>query len=249
MNSEPLLIKNAIICDKEKYQKSDVLIENGLITSVEERINQSCPVIDGNHLTLMPAFVDLHAHFREPGYTDKEDILSGSMAALKGGYTTVNLMANTLPVCNDDQTVERNLKKAKDADLIDIYQSCSVTKDFNGVDCDHIEQIESESCKVLSDDGNGVETDSIMKKAMQLAKKKGLIISSHAEYKKLSKVDTRLSENQMTQRDLELCQQTGARLHMAHVSTKEAVEMIVNAKSKGVNVTCECTPHHLSLTE
>ncbi|MFW6248932.1 MAG: amidohydrolase family protein, partial [Bacteroidota bacterium] len=210
MNKDALVIANAICCDKDTYEKADVLIENGVITAVEANIKHNCKRIEAEGFTLMPAFVDLHAHFRDPGYTSKEDIFTGSMAALKGGYTTVNLMANTLPVCNDDHMVERIAKKVKIADLIDVYQSCSITKDFNGVDCNHIDSIESENCRIISDDGNGVESDTVMKKAMELAKKKGLIISSHAEYKELSKVDTRLSENHMTLRDLKLCEETGA---------------------------------------
>ncbi len=244
-----LLIKNVIICDKDTYEKKDVLIENGLIKSVETEINENCKVVDGNNQILMPAFVDLHAHFRDPGYTYKEDILSGSRAAVKGGYTTVNLMANTLPVCNGDQLVQRNLTKAKEIDLIDIFQGCSITKDFNGKDYQHIEKITNKGCKIISDDGNGVESDEVMKKAMEIAFKKGLIVSSHAEYKQISKYDTRQSENQMTQRDLTLCEETRAHLHMAHVSTKEAIEMIAKAKLKGINVTCECTPHHLVLSD
>lgn len=244
-----LLIKNAIVCDKDTYEKKEVLIENGLIKSVESRIKENCEVIDGRNQILMPAFVDLHAHFRDPGYTYKEDIITGSQAAVKGGYTTVNLMANTLPVCNDDQVLEKNLTKAKEIDLIDIFQVCSITKDFNGRDCQHIEKITNKGCKMISDDGYGVESDEVMKKAMETALNMGLIVSSHAEYKQISKKNTRLSENLMTQRDLLLCEKTKARLHMAHVSTKEAIDMIAKAKVKGINVTCECTPHHLVLSD
>ncbi|MEA1885482.1 MAG: dihydroorotase [Thermotogota bacterium] len=249
MNHNTLLIKNALVCDKDTYEKKDVLIENGFVKAVEKNISVNCKVIDGNDQILMPAFVDLHAHFRDPGYTKKEDILTGSRAAIKGGYTTVNLMANTFPICNDNNLVDRNLAKAKEIDLIDIFQVCSITKDFSGKDCQHIEKITTKGCKMISDDGNGVESDAIMKTAMEIAFSKGLMVSSHAEYKQISKTDTRKSENLMTQRDLSLCEETKAHLHMAHVSTKEAIEMITKAKSKGVNVTCECTPHHLVLTD
>lgn len=249
MKQEPLLIRNVLVCDKERTVTSDVLIKNGLIVSVKKNISKACSSIDCENHLLMPSFIDLHAHFRDPGYTFKEDIITGSEAAVKGGYTTVNLMANTSPVCNGDALVERNVKKAKKTNLIDIFQTCSITKDFNGTNCDHLEMIKSKFCKMISDDGNGVESDVIMKKAMEIAKKKGLIVSSHAEYKKLSKSDTRSSENLMTQRDIKLCEETMAHLHMAHVSTKEALEMIKKAKLKGLNITCECTPHHLVLTD
>lgn len=249
MNDNVLLIKNAFICDKNTYEKKDVLIENGFIRNVENKIHTNCRIINGSDQILMPAFVDLHAHFRDPGYTDKEDITSGSRAAIRGGYTTVNLMANTLPVCNGDNLVDRNQAIAKQIDLIDIFQVCSITKDFNGKDCQHIKKISSEGCKMISDDGNGVESDEVMKNAMEMASSKGLIVSSHAEYKEISKTDTRKSENLMTQRDLSLCEETKVHLHMAHVSTKEAIDMIAKAKAKGSKVTCECTPHHLVLTD
>jgi len=248
MSREPLLIKNVMICDQNRHELADVSISNGVIELVGKDLDKPGKLIDGNSLTLMPAFIDMHAHFRDPGYTYKEDLLTGSKAAIKGGYTTVNLMANTLPVCNDDLQVEQNISKVTEIGLIDIFQSCSITKDFNGKDCDHIQHIYSPGCKVISDDGNGVESDTVMNKAMEIAQRKGLIVSSHAEYKSVSKVDTRASENQMTQRDLTLCAKTKAHLHMAHVSTKEAIQMVADAKSKGVNVTCECTPHHLTLT-
>ncbi len=246
---EPLLIKNAHICDHKKYLVSDVLIENGTITSIEKEINKNCRIIDAKDLCLMPAFTDLHAHFRDPGYTYKEDIISGSMAAIKGGYTTVNLMANTNPICNSDTQVESNVIKAKIDGFADVFQSCSITKDFNGTDISHLKNIKHERCKVISDDGFGVESDEVMRDALKIAKEKGLIVSSHAEYSDLSPTDTRLSENLMTQRDISLCKETKGHLHMAHVSTKEAVEMIRMAKKDAIPVTCECTPHHISITD
>lgn len=246
---EPLLIKNATICDHQKHLVSDVLIENGLISAIEEEINMDCRIVDAKNLCLMPAFTDLHAHFRDPGFTHKEDIMSGSMAAIKGGYTTVNLMANTNPICNNGTQVEANVIKAKKAGLVDIFQACSVTKNFDGTDVSHLKEIHNERCKVISDDGFGVESDEAMKNAMVIAREKGLIVSSHAEYSDVSSIDTRNSENFMTRRDIKLCESTKAHLHMAHVSTKEAVEMIRMAKKDEIEVTCECTPHHISLTD
>jgi len=249
MNDIQLLIKNAEVVDHNQSLKCDVLIKDGIIQEVGQNLKMDCKIVDAKGLILMPAFTDLHAHFRDPGYTYKEDIESGSQAAVKGGYTTVNLMANTNPVCSNDDTIAYVVKKAAEKGLIDVFQTCSVTRDFDGQDCSHLKKIKNKQVKIISDDGFGVESYEVMEKALNIAKKKGLIVSSHAEYRAISETDARESENLMTKRDLELCEKTGARLHMAHVSTKEAIEMIEEAKTKGVPVTCEVTPHHISITD
>jgi dihydroorotase len=192
--------------------------------------------------------VDLHAHFREPGFTYKEDIESGSKAAVKGGYTALNLMANTKPVCSRMETVEYVLDKAKQIGLATLHQTVSITKDLDGKDISHLDSID-EKVRFISDDGKGVEDNYIMLKAMNKAKEKDLILISHAEAGGLSKVDMRLAENFMTWRDVELAKYTGCHLHMAHVSTKEAMEYIIEAKDKGHNITCEITPHHIALSK
>lgn len=243
-----LLIKSARIVDWSQDFKGDVYINFGVIQEIGLELNKKCETIDGEGLILMPAFTDLHSHFRDPGQTYKEDIHSGSLAAVRGGYTTINLMANTVPVCSDMETVNYVLEKARAVRLIDIHQSASVTKDLKGEDVSHLDRLGPE-VKMLSDDGKGVANSKIMLQAMIKAKEKDLIVITHAESEELTKIDTRLAENTMTWRDITLAKYTRCRLHVAHVSTKEAMEYVIKAKQDGLNVTCEVTPHHLSLTK
>lgn len=242
-----LLIKNARVVDSSQDFIGDVYINFGIIQQIGTSINKQCQIIDGEGLVLMPSFTDLHCHFRDPGYTYKEDIRTGSLAAAKGGYTSVNLMANTMPVCGDMDTVSYVLNKSRTINLIDIHQSVSITRDLLGQDISHLDELQPEVL-MISDDGKGVANSKIMLQAMAKAKEKGLMVISHAESEELTEVDTRLAENTMTWRDIALAKFTGCHLHVAHVSTKEAMKEIIRAKEDGVKVTCEVTPHHLALT-
>jgi dihydroorotase len=243
-----LLIKNARVVDWCQDFKGDIYIKFGVIQEIGLNLQKQCETVDAEGLTLMPAFVDLHSHFRDPGQTYKEDIHSGSLAAVRGGYTTVNLMANTTPVCSEMETVNYVLEKARTVKLVDIHQCVSVTKDLLGEDISHLDKLSSE-VKMLSDDGRGVANSKVMMEAMTKAKEKDLIIITHAESEELTKADTRLAENTMTWRDITLAKFTGCRLHVAHVSTKEAMDYVIKAKQEGILVTCEVTPHHLALTK
>lgn len=242
-----LLIKGARIVDSTQDFTGDVLISNGHILKVDKNINIDCKTINGEGLMLLPSFIDMHCHFREPGYEYKEELLTGCRSALAGGYTAVNLMANTKPVCSNQEIVDYVLEKAKQIDLIDIHQTVSITTDFNGKDITHLDDISS-SVKFISDDGKGVIDNEVMLEAMLKAKERNMVVISHAEDEKLTKYDTRLSENIITDRDIELAKYTGAWLHMAHVSTKEAIDSIIDAKKNFDNITCEVAPHHIALT-
>ncbi|KPU42726.1 dihydroorotase [Oxobacter pfennigii] len=243
-----VLIKNGRIVDCSQDFIGDVYIKDGIINEIGKNLNKDCETINGEGLLLLPSFIDLHAHMRDPGLTYKEDLLSGSKAAVRGGYTAVNLMANTNPVVSTMETVNYVLNKAQQIGLVDIFQAVSITKDFNGVDIDHLDRIDS-SVKVISDDGKGVLNDSVMYKAMIKAKEKGFVILSHAENSDMTPHDTRMAEDLMTIRDLYLARHTGCHLHMAHVSTKESMEEIIRAKKMGYSITCEVSPHHLALTD
>nr|WP_122012078.1 dihydroorotase [Maliibacterium massiliense] len=242
------LIRNARVVDAGMDEQVDVLIKDGRIAALgfDFAADGADEVVDASGLVLMPAFVDMHAHFRDPGYTQKEDIASGSLAAAHGGYSTVNLMANTDPVASDMRTISYVRSKAAQVGLVRVHQCASLTRDFDGKSLDHIDALD-ENVRFLSEDGRGVMSNYTMWQAMCKAKERGMTIISHAEDMDLSPTDYRLAENIATVRDLELCEATGARLHMAHVSTKEAIESIIEAKKRGVNVTCEVTPHHLAL--
>lgn len=246
-----LLIKNARIVDYSQDFIGDIYIENGKIKEVGLDINiEEVDLIDAKGLTLMPSFIDTHAHFREPGLTYKEDIESGSKAALRGGYTGVCLMANTKPICSSKEVLEGVRNREEELNLIDLHQCISVTKGFNGKDISHLDDFSNyNKVKAISDDGVGVMDSDVMYKAMLKAKEYDWIIMSHAEDHKFSHIDMRIAENIMTLRDIYLAKETGARLHMCHVSTKEAVGYIREAKKQFNNITCEVTPHHIYLTK
>ncbi|MBD7915507.1 dihydroorotase [Clostridium sp. Sa3CUN1] len=246
-----LLIKNARVIDSLQDFNGDIYIENGLIKEVGLNLNkEDIETIDVKGSVVMPSFIDTHAHFREPGLTYKEDIETGSRAALRGGYTGVCLMANTQPICSSKEVLEKVREREKELKLVDLHQCVSVTKGFNGKDISHLDNfIDDKRLKAISDDGVGVMDSEIMYSAMLKAKEHGWVIMSHAEDKGFSEFDMRIAENIMTLRDLYLAKETGARLHMCHVSTKEAIEYIRDAKKSFSNITCEVTPHHICLTK
>lgn len=241
-----LLIKGARIVDEEKDFIGDIYIENGKIKDFGEDLAYECKEIHGKNMVVMPAFIDLHVHFREPGFTEKEDLYSGGLAALKGGYTLVNTMANTNPIASSMEIVEYVLNKAKNHDLVDIHQTVSITENFDGETLSHLDKLDNR-VKFISDDGKGVASNLVMYKAMLKAKEKGFTIMVHAEDEDFTPIDYRISENIETIRDIYLAKVTGSRLHISHVSTKEAIEEIRRGKKEGLNLTCEVTPHHISL--
>ena len=245
-----MLIKNAKIVDVDGTQHGDVLIENGLITKVAKDISapDTETVIDAHGMTVMPAFIDLHCHFRDPGFTHKEDLCTGSKAAAKGGYTYVNLMANTNPVCSSATQAEGINKRAEEIGLCEVHQVVSITKDFDGADITHLENLPN-FVKAVSDDGKGVTSNDVMAKTMSLSAQNGFLIMSHAEDMTISKYDYRLAENIETARNILLAKHYGANLHMSHVSTKESIEYIIQAKKQGVNVSCEVGPHHIYFSD
>lgn len=242
-----LLIKDARLIDDKQDLVADLYIEKGKIRKIGKALSYNCKTIDGKDLCLLPAFVDIHAHFRDPGYTYKEDIETGSLSALRGGYTFVNLMGNTDPVCSSMEIVDDVLKRAKNLDLVDIHQSVSITKNFDGESLEHLDLLD-ERVKVITDDGMGIKSNIVMYKAFKKAKEKGLLILSHAEDEDLTPIDYRVSENLISFRDIYLSQVLETRLHLTHVSTKEVIEAIRRAKGKGNKyLTCDVTPHHISL--
>jgi len=245
-----LLIKNARIIDVTQDFLGDIYIKSGLIEEIGKEIKKdNIEVFDCKGKVLMPAFIDTHAHFRDPGLTWKEDIETGSRAALKGGYTGVCLMANTNPICSSREILEYVRNKSKELNLIDIHQCLSVTKNFDGITLSHLEELADDNeIKAISDDGVGVSNSNTMLEAMKIAEKNNWVIMSHAESSEFSKVDMRIAENMMTLRDVELAKLTKVRLHMCHVSTKEAIKYIIDGKMSGANITLEITPHHIGLT-
>lgn len=242
-----LILKKARLVDALGEKVGTILIEDGkikLITSLEGY--EDVKTLDLEGLTVMPAFCDTHAHFRDPGMTYKEDLESGSRAALAGGFTTVNLMGNTRPIVDSREIHEDIIKRARELGLIDIHQVMAVTKSFNDRDLIDFEDL-PEGLSCLSDDGTGILSNLTMYRALEEAKKKNLTIMVHAEDPDISPFDYRAAEDLITVRDVYLAGHLEAKVHMSHVSTRGSMEAIIEGKKRGFPVTCEVTPQHLNM--
>lgn len=246
-----MLLKNIHIVDDKQDFVGDVRIKNELIDEVGINLNtENEEVIDysDTNYYLLPAFTDLHVHFRDPGLTHKEDVCTGSRAAIHGGYTAVNLMPNTKPTCSSMEIVKDVERRVQEVGLIYANQTLSMTKNLEGKDIEHLKTLKKDEILFVTDDGKGVQDDDLMEEIFRICKEKNLTIMCHAEDSRYSATDMRIAENNMTFRDIKLCEKTDGRIHFCHVSTKEAIEAIAAAQAKGLHVSCEVTPHHLSAT-
>lgn len=204
-------------------------------------------VLDAGGLTVLPAFVDLHCHWRTPGFEYKEDVETGSRAAAAGGYTFVNLMPNTRPVCSSAVQAMQVEQAAAAVGLCDANQTVSITANFDGKSIDHLKTLPS-SVKFITEDGHGVQDNATMARAFAICTQRDITVMSHAEDMEISPWDYRLAEDIETVRNCWLSEYYQTRLHMCHVSTRGAIEAIQMAKLRGAPVTCEVTPHHLWFT-
>lgn len=231
-------------------EKFDLRIRNGKIFAkgMEIAAEQGEETLDCAGLTAMPGFIDTHCHWRTPGFEYKEDIATGSRAAAAGGYTYVNLMPNTRPVCSSVAIAAKVMEQAEEIGLCSANQTLSITRDFDGMTLDHLKTL-PETVRFVTEDGKGVQNNQTMARAFAICQQKGITIMSHAEDMEISKWDYRLAENIETVRNLHLSEYYGTRLHFCHVSTKEAIEAIEASRWKGAPVTCEVTPHHLWWTK
>ena len=261
-----ILLKGGNIVTSAQDGTGDILVRDGLIAAVGQGLDApaGAQVIDLTGLTVVPAFADIHVHFREPGFTAKETIRTGSMAAARGGYTVVCAMPNLDPVPDSPQTLAVE-QAAIDRDaVISVLPYCSITKGRKGKELVDFKALK-DKCVAFSDDGSGVQDEAMMLGAMQAAAGEDVILAAHCEDNSLLRGgyihDGRYcaehghkgicSESEWGQikRDLQFCAQTGCHYHVCHISTKESVELIREAKSRGVNVTCETGPHYLVLCE
>ena len=245
-----MIIKNAELIDYRGRNKADILIDNGLITfigNIDKKEYKDHVIVNAENKIVLPSFVDLHVHFREPGFTEKEDIETGSKAAVKGGYTVCNAMANTNPIVDNPKVLNCILERSREVGLIDLFQVMTVTKAMEGKELVDFSSI-PDSVPYLSDDGKGILSNHIMLQACINAKKfkKGIMV--HAEDPEISPYDYRVAEDINTIRDIYLSYATGAKIHMSHVSTRASIEAIRIGKSKNIPVTCEVTPHHIALS-
>ena len=258
------VIKNATILTEEKFVKTDLCIDNGIVVSIGSSDFSDATVFDFNNCFIFPGFADVHVHLREPGFSYKETIKTGTMACARGGYTDVCSMPNLNPVPDSVENI--NLQKdiiEKDA-VIGVHPYAALTIGEKGEKLSDIDSL-SDYAVGFSDDGKGVQSEDMMREAMAKVQRKGGIISAHCEVNDLlfggyiregeySRAHGHLgivpeSEWKMVERDLKLAEETGCRYHVCHVSTKESVDLIRKAKEKGVNVTAETAPHYLILTE
>lgn len=258
--TDKLLIKNCILNNK----KTDILIENNKISAISENItNDHFQIIDADGLNVFPGFVDIHVHLRDPGQTQKEDIISGCMAAVAGGFTSLACMPNTSPTVDNEETVKYIINKAKQTG-INVYPIASITKGLKGEELTDFEKLKKAGAIAFSDDGRPVKTAALMLEAMKKADELNSMISSHCEdlslgdgvmnygdvSKELGVKGIRNSaETCMVAREIALSLTSGNPIHICHVSAKESVELIRAAKKLGAKVTCETCPHYFSLDE
>jgi len=260
-----ILIRNIRAVDTALDTVTDVLIRDGVIAKLGSGITESAEqVIDGTGLVLMPSLFDMHVHFRDPGQTHKEDILTGCTAALAGGVTGVLAMPNTKPPCDSPETIRYIIDKAEGTG-VEVYPVGCITNGMSGDGLCDYEALKAAGCICISDDGRPVENAEMMRKALELSKENGLLVASHCEDLSIinggiiNKGETseklgvkgmdRASEDYITAREMILAASVGAHIHICHVSTEGSAAMIRFAKSRGVNVTCETAPHYFMLTD
>lgn len=261
-----VLLKNARVIKSHQVQKADVLVENDRITQIQPEINvEAEQIIDVKKQLLMPGLVDIHVHFRDPGQTDKEDVVSGSAAAVKGGFTTVLTMPNVDPVPDTPEKITAMVKRNQTAGSLHIGQYGSITKKRTSEELVDFKALKEAGAVAFSNDGNGIQTAETMYQAMLQIKEVGLPLAAHVEDESLMQHGvmnqgtvaeklglpgiSELAETAQLARDLEIARNTGAHYHVCHVSKARSVELIRRAQRDGVHVTAEVAPHHLFLDE
>lgn len=250
--------------------EADVLLQDGRVARVERGIaagltGAGTRIIDLRGLWVLPGFIDLHAHLREPGQEYKEDIATGTASAAAGGFTAVCAMPNTTPPNDCRAVTELIVARARQVGRVRVYPVGAVTQGQKGENLAEIGEMKDAGIVAISDDGRPVMNAEILRRAMEYARTFGLPLVQHCEDLTLSaggamnegvvstragiRAQPKAAESTMVARDIELCALTGARYHVAHVSTAESVELVRSAKRRGLPVTCEVTPHHLTLTD
>lgn len=263
-----LLIKNGIIVDPANKIEGamDILVVDSSISMVAKDIKADADtIIDARDKVVIPGIVDIHVHLREPGREDKETVSSGTMAAAKGGVTTVLAMPNTLPVIDCPKSVQILKDAVKKSAAVNVLISGAITKGRMGRELSDIGALKKEGVVAITDDGSSVDDRGLMLEALRKAKKEKMLVICHCEDKGLSGkgvvnlgfTSTRLglkgvsneSEYKRVERDIRLAEEAGAHVHIAHLSCKESVDIIRKAKKKGLNVTAETAPHYFMLSE
>ena len=272
-SNQHILIQGGHVIDPGRFNGvADVLIDNGKVLAIGNNLMARAKqqggvveIIDARGKLVVPGFVDLHVHLREPGFEYKETIKTGTAAAAAGGFTSVCCMPNTQPV-NDSQAItEFILEQARAAGNANVFPVGAVTKGSEGKELAEIGDLHRAGCVAISDDGQPVMNSLVMRRAMEYARAFDMPVIDHCEDLHLSEggcmnegiVSTQLglqgvpaaAEDVMVSRNLALAELTGARLHLAHLSTLGSVRMVREAKARGIRVTAEACPHHFTLTE
>ena len=265
----PILVRGGRIIDPGEgvNRIGDLLLEKGVIKGIDNEIAPSngARVIDAQGLVVCPGFIDLHCHLREPGFEYKETIATATRAAARGGFTTVCAMPNTDPVMDSRAVVDFVLRKGREEGAVRVLPIGAVTKGSKGAQLAEMGELAEAGVVGFSDDGQPIADDNIMRQALSYSSVMALPIINHCEVPELSAwgamnegwVSNRLgikgipqtAEEIMVARDIALARLTGGRLHIAHASTAGTVDLVRQAKDGGLNVTCEVTPHHLTLSD
>lgn len=251
------LIKGGrVICPKSGVDKiADLLIENGLVKAIENTISsENAEIIDAQGKIIMPGIVDIHTHMRTPGFEFKEDLVTGSNSALAGGITTAVCMPNTKPALDTPETIKALQNQIKTQSKINIEIISAITKGIAGKELADMKANHALGSVGFSDDGRTTMNDDYMMDAFQIAEECGVPIITHCEdhdKSDLYKDQPAPPELEYTivKRDIDLCVEANGRLHICHISTKEGVAYVKEAKEKGLKVTCEVAPHHFAITQ
>lgn len=261
-----MIIKNVrLINPKTSYDDVvDIIIDNGKVKEIGKNLVFDGEQIDGTGLTCAPGLIDVHVHFRDPGFTHKEDIETGASAAAAGGFTTIVLMANTKPCVDNEETLEYIINKGKSTD-INIYTVVNLSEGMKGEKLVDYKRMKELGAVGISDDGIPILDENILKDALIKAKELNLPVSLHEEDPKyienngvnageVSKAlgiggSNRQAEISMITRDVEIAKAVGADLNIQHISTKEGVDIVRKARKTHKNIHAEATPHHFTLTE
>ncbi len=259
------VLKNALVFSGNGFSKANVFISNGLIADISVSApNVGDLVFDFDNGYVFPGFVDVHVHLREPGFSYKETVETGSMAGAHGGYTTICAMPNLNPVPDSMETLAPQLKRIEEGAKINVLPYGAVTKGEKGEELSDIAELAPYVC-AFSDDGRGVQSEDMMRSAMREIKKTDKILAAHCEdnsllhggyihdgeYAKAHGHRGICSESEWgpIKRDIELVRETGCNYHVCHISTKESVELIRKAKKDGLPVSCETGPHYLTMND
>jgi dihydroorotase len=263
-SAERIVLKGGRVVDSRGERVADVAVQGGVVVEVGEQLS-SGRAIDAAGCVVAPGFVDLHAHLREPGKEEAETIETGSRAGAKGGYTALVAMPNTDPPQDSVAVIDFVREQGKRAGLVEVVPSGCITLGRQGETLAPMAELAAAGVRIFTDDGNGVQDELLMRRAMEYAKGLGVTLAQHCEVATLTKGAVMnecqcctslglpgwpsIAEELMVFRDIELARLTGARVHFLHLSTARSVELVRAAKRDGLPITAEVTPHHLSLDE